>query len=65
MQIIKNISNTEKQCPNAINDCLFVNLMFNRAVIIMKSHANNIKLNELDSFLNVDLSDHSNSPEIE
>ena len=90
MQIIKNINNNEKQCPNALNDCLFVNLnslTFIRAVLvriwmlfkcvfnlnalftrlcekIMKSLANKIKLIELDSFLNVDLSDHSNSLEI-
>ena len=32
---------------------------------IMKSHANKIKLNELFSFLNVDLGGHSNSLEIE
>ena len=31
----------------------------------MKSHANNIKLNELFSLLNVDLGGHSNSLEIE
>ena len=31
----------------------------------MKSHANSIKLNELDSFLNADLGDHLNSLEIE
>ena len=30
----------------------------------MKSHANKIKLNELFSFLNVDLGDHSNSLEL-
>jgi len=43
--------------------CIFnLNALFTRPCEkIMKSHANEIKLNELLTFLNLDLGDHSNS----